>query len=91
MDVTDAIRRHLADNVLYTGEFPYGDNASLLREGIIDSMGVMELVAFVHERFGVRADAREITPENFDSVAALTAYVRRKQAEPPTGGVPGGN
>ena len=50
------------------------------REGIIDSLGVVELVEFVQSRFGVRVDQQEVVPDNFDSVSRLAAYVRRKLA-----------
>lgn len=75
------IREFIAKNLLYsTDGFTYADDASLLREGIIDSLGVVELVEFVQSRFGVRVDQQEVVPDNFDSVSRLAAYVRRKLA-----------
>ncbi len=59
--------------------FTYADDASLLREGIIDSLGVVELVTFLQSRFGLKIEQSEVRPENFDSVAKLAAFVRRKQ------------
>jgi len=74
------IREFIASNLLYsTDGFKYADDASLLREGIIDSLGVVELVSFLQSRFGVKAEQQEVRPENFDSVAKLAAFVRRKQ------------
>lgn len=73
------IREFIARNLLFTpGEFPYGDDASFLDEGIVDSLGVMELVGFVQGEFHVLVDQDEILPENFGSVASLAAYVGRK-------------
>jgi acyl carrier protein len=51
-----------------------------LDEGIVDSIGVMELVTFVEENFGVEVDDLDVTPENFDSVSRVAAYIRRKTA-----------
>ena len=42
-------------------------------------MGVMQLVMFVEEHFGVTVNDADIVPDNFDSVARLAAYIRRKQ------------
>ena len=75
------IRDFIATNLLYsTDGFAYTDDASFLQEGIVDSLGVVELVAFVQKQFGVTAAQNDVTPENFDSVAKLAAFVRSKQA-----------
>lgn len=57
------------------------DEAPLLGEGIIDSTGVLELVMFVEETFGITVADEDVLPENFDSIATLAAYVERKQGE----------
>ena len=56
------------------------DDASLLEAGIIDSMGVLELVDFIDERFGLAVREEDMVPENFDSIAGIVAFVRRSQA-----------
>lgn len=81
MNLEDHIRKYLAQNVLYVDDgFDYGNDTSFLAEGIIDSMGVMEIVAYVQSAFHVTVEQKEVTPENFDSVAGLAAFIRRKQA-----------
>lgn len=55
--------------------------ASFLDSGLIDSTGILEVVLFVEERFGIAVADEEVIPEHFDSVRRLTAYVRRKLAE----------
>ena len=81
VQVEPPIREFIAKNLLYSEEgFNYADDASLLREGIIDSLGVVELVTFLQTHFGLKVDQNEVRPENFDSVARLAAYVRRKQS-----------
>lgn len=77
------IREFIAANLLYSTEgFAYADDASFLQEGIIDSLGVVELVAFVQKQFGITVDQSEVTPDHFDSVAKLAAFVRSKQGQP---------
>lgn len=73
------IRDFLSANLLFCeGDFPYRDETSLLDEGIIDSMGVLELVEFVQSAFGISVQPDEVLRENFDSVSKVAAYVRRK-------------
>jgi acyl carrier protein len=81
MHIESKIKEYIATNLLFSaGGFAYPDDASFLREGIIDSIGVMELVSFVQSTFKLEVDQAEVTPENFDSVARLAAFVRRKQS-----------
>ena len=75
------IKKFIAENMLFSGDgFTHADDASLLDAGIIDSLGVMELVTFVGNAFKVTVPPEDIMPENFDSVQKLAAYVSRKQS-----------
>ena len=74
------IRQFVIANFLF-GE----DNGSLktdesfLETGIIDSTGVLELVAFLESTYGFRVRDNELTPDNLDSLDRVAAFVRRKQ------------
>jgi acyl carrier protein len=73
------IRQYLAENFLFSDNgYELEDEASFLEEGIVDSTGVLELVMFVEETFGITVQDEEIVPQNFDSVSQLAAYIRRK-------------
>ena len=79
MDIEARIRRFVAETLLFSGDgFDHSDDASFLESGMIDSLGVMDLVTFVQSSFGVAVDPAEITPDNFDSVNKLAGYIRRK-------------
>ena len=81
LQVEALIRDFIARNILFSdGGFPHRDDASFLGEGIIDSLGFMELVEFVQKTFAVQVEPAEVTPEHFDSVARVATYVRRKVA-----------
>lgn len=81
MEIQTKIRDYVAKNLLFSDNgFRYSDDASFLEEGIVDSMGVLELVMFIEETFGVSADDQEIIPDNFDSVNKLANYVAGKMA-----------
>jgi acyl carrier protein len=58
------------------------DSTSLLQAGVLDSLGVMQLVAFLQERFGVQISDDDLVPENLESVEAIAAFVSRLQHEP---------
>ncbi len=75
------IRRFIADNLMFSSNgFGLSDDDSLLEEGAVDSLGVMELVMFVEEEFGLQVADEEVTPEHFDSVDRLASYIERKRS-----------
>ena len=79
MTIEDNIKDYIAHNLLFSDNgFPYNDQASFLEEGIVDSVGVMELVTFVEDTFRVKVSDFDITPDNFDSVSRMAAYIRSK-------------
>ena len=81
MEIELQIRQFVAENLMFSEEgFRHSDEASFLQEGIIDSLGVLELVTFVGKTFAVTVEPHEVTPDNFDSVKKLSSYIRRKQA-----------
>lgn len=78
-----ALEEQLRDFIVKTFLFGGGGDAidrdySFLEHGILDSMGVLELVAFLERRFGLEIADEEIVPENLDSLARLAQFVRRK-------------
>jgi acyl carrier protein len=74
-DITERIRGFIVSNFLFDDASAIlPDDSSLLDRGIIDSTGVLELIMFVEEEFGVEVRDEDVVPENFDSVAGLTSY-----------------
>ena len=79
MEIESKIRSYVAENLLFSDNgFPYDDDASFLQEGIVDSIGIMELVNYVEGTFGITVDDHELTPDNLDSVERLANFVRSK-------------
>ncbi len=79
MRIEDQIKDYISKNLTFSDNgFSYDENVSFLDEGIVDSVGVMELVSFVEEDFRVKVEDLDITPDNFDSVSKIAAYIRRK-------------
>lgn len=81
MDIRESIRGYIVANFLFGDASPLQNDAmSLLDNGIIDSVGVMELVAFLEQDHGLTIDDEDLVPENLDSVDNLVRFVSRKRA-----------
>lgn len=80
METRDAVRTYIIENFLFGDAEPLrSDDISLLDEGIMDSVGVMELVAFLEQDFELTVEDDELVPENLDSVSNLVTFISRKQ------------
>lgn len=79
-DVTTKLRKFIAENFLYMRpDFELSDDDSLLETGIVDSMGVMEVLAFLDEEFGVEVPDDDVTEENLGTVSSIVEYVARRR------------
>ena len=75
----ERVRRFIFENFLYMRpDYQLGNDEPLLGNGVIDSLGVMELITFVEESFGVQVADADVTEDNFGSVAAIASYVKSK-------------
>jgi len=80
-EVTEIIRGFIIQNFLFDdASAMLPDDESLLDRGVIDSTGVLDLVLFTEEAFGIVVADEDVTPENFDSVISLAAYVQTQRA-----------
>lgn len=75
----EQVRDFIFKSFLFDDSAALDDNDSFLEKGIIDSTGMLELVAFLEEKFGVRIEDEELVPENLDSVARLVDFITRKK------------
>jgi acyl carrier protein len=55
-----------------------GNDEPLLKNGLIDSLGILEVVSFLENEFGIVLSDEELLPENFESVGSLSNFVRQK-------------
>jgi len=55
-----------------------GNNESLLNNGLIDSLGILEVVAFIEKEFGITVSDEDLLPENFGSVHSVSNFVGQK-------------
>ena len=76
--INDYVSRELVQDQAL---LPLADDTSLLETGILDSLGLLKLVVFLEERFGISMGDTDLLPENFSSVNAICDYVRARQPE----------
>jgi len=76
--IRQQVRTFLAENYLLGQDYSLEDTDSFLENGIIDSTGVLQLIAFLEETYGITVEDGEVTPENLDSVNSITTYLQRK-------------
>ena len=72
------IRHIIVENYLFGRDNGFGEEESFLDRGILDSTGVMELIAFVEGRFGVKIEDHELLPENLDTLSSLARFIEEK-------------
>lgn len=83
MTQQDTIRKELKDFITEiflmgdANELP-GDTDSFMQAGIIDSTGVLELVAFIEDQYDISIEDDEMTPVNLDSTDSLVTFISGK-------------
>jgi acyl carrier protein len=74
------LRQYVIDNFLFgQGGSELKNDDSFMERGIVDSTGVLELVAFLEEQFQVKVEDEDLIPANLDSVNNLLLYLKKKQ------------
>jgi acyl carrier protein len=78
--VMDRVRAYVSENFLYMRPtFQLGDDDRLLGRGVIDSIGVMELIEFLGDEFRIEIVETEITEKNLGTLRSIARYVESKR------------
>ena len=78
-EIEQEMRQFIVDNFLFGDkETKFSNDDSFLDRGMIDSTGVLELVAFLEEKYGIKINDNELVPENLDSIGCLVRFIDRK-------------
>ena len=78
-DVQSRIEQFILESLLLGDDSRMpGPADSLVESGVIDSTGILELIEFLEEEFGIAVEEAETVPENLDGVERLVGYVARK-------------
>ena len=80
MSIETKVRHYIAENLLFSSDTgTLTSNDSLLDKGIIDSTGILEVIFFLEQEFGIKVTDNELVPENLDSINNIVHFVEKKQ------------
>jgi acyl carrier protein len=80
-EIENKLREFIIETFLFGQDFGLKSSDSLLKKGVIDSTGIMELIDFIEHTFRVTIGDEEILPENLDSLDHATAFIFRKRKD----------
>ena len=78
MDIKEQVRSFITSNFYVADPETLENDASLLDKGIIDSTGVLEVILFIEETFGIKVEDSEMLPDNLDSIDRISNFVTCK-------------
>jgi len=76
--ILNVIRAYIVENFLFGDDSELGDSTSFLGNGIIDSTGILELVAFLETEFSIKIQDEELLPDNLDSLEKVSIFISGK-------------
>jgi acyl carrier protein len=81
LDLVGEIKEYICGTMLIgLSDQSIEPDESLVQRGVVDSTGVLELVEFLQDRFGIVVKDDEITTDNLDSLNSIARYVQQKLA-----------
>ena len=78
MQIANEIRKFIMETFLLDEDLNLSEEDSLLEKGVIDSTGVLELVAFIEETYQFKIKDEELVPENLDSIKNISQFIQTK-------------
>jgi acyl carrier protein len=80
MDYSNILRDFIKREILHGRQVPLEEDQDLLNAGIIDSLGILRMVAFMEEQFGVKVPDEDVVFENFQNIRVMARYVAQQKA-----------
>ncbi|MBC8186574.1 acyl carrier protein [candidate division KSB1 bacterium] len=78
--MVDELKKFLIEQKYLENADELGVDDSLLEQGVIDSVGIQQLVNFLEEKYKIKVEEDDLMPDNFDSLSAIEEYVNDKKA-----------
>jgi acyl carrier protein len=78
METKDKIKAYIEETFLF-GQGDLEEDTPLIEYHVIDSTGILEVIAFVERTFHLQVGDDEVIPENFNSVKSIASYIERKK------------
>lgn len=80
MTVEGSLRRFIRDELGVTTTVELTDDFPLIENGVIDSLGILEVVQFIEREFGVEVDDEDLVLDSFGTIARITLLVGAKRS-----------
>lgn len=79
-DIAAEVRGYLTEHYLFDrADFTLGTDTSMTEHQVLDSLGVLNLIQFLEQTYGITVLEDEVTPENLDTLRRIAAFVARKR------------
>lgn len=83
MNVNSIIEQFITDELIMPdGRRTISPDESLISRGVIDSLGLLRVIAFVEERFNIKVDDEEVIPTNFETINVIRNLIESKLKSP---------
>ena len=80
MEIQEKLKKYLLMELAADlGIEKLAEDDDLLEQGIIDSMGIMNVIAFMEEQFEIAVEDQEIVPENFQTIKNMEQFIGQKR------------
>jgi acyl carrier protein len=78
--IVESIREFITQEITHgTADQELDPDLSLLEEGILDSLGLQQLITFLEQKFAISVDDADLMPENFESINAIAKLIKKYQ------------
>ncbi len=75
MNASVVLKEYIREELMNGSNNELDETENLLAAGVIDSLGILRLVSFVEEKFGIEVPDEDVTIDNFQSVKSMSDYV----------------
>ena len=79
MEIKKQVRAFVTSNFYVADPAALEEGASLLDGGIVDSTGMLEVISFIEDTFGITVKDSEMLPDNLDSIERIANFIARKK------------
>ena len=82
IDTLEKIRSFIVEHIPQARQLNVQNEDELIETGLLDSLGILDVVTYLEEEFGLTVSDEELTPENFQSISTMASYVQMKKESP---------
>ena len=79
MSIQQQLKQFIVQNFYVSDPAEIADDTLLVTTGVVDSTGMLEVIAYLEETFGISIADQEMTPENLESIERMAAFITRKR------------